>query len=60
MATVGEIKETILRVAGNPSVGVLADLAEAMALAIVELDAPVVRGKKPPIETRVTVVSEKR
>jgi len=40
MATKADIKAAILRVAGNPSVGSIASLADAMADAVVELDAP--------------------
>jgi hypothetical protein len=60
MATEKEIRETILRIAGNPSVGAIVDLADDLAAAIVELDAPPVRGKKPDVETRVLGSSETR
>lgn len=60
MATEKEIRETILRVAGNPSVGAIVDLADDLAAAISELDAPPVRGKKPDVETRVLGPSETR
>jgi CO/xanthine dehydrogenase FAD-binding subunit len=39
MATREEVKEAILRVAGNPVAGVIADLADEMADAVVALDA---------------------
>lgn len=39
MATRDEVKDAILRVAGNPVSGPIAALAEAMADAVVELDS---------------------
>jgi hypothetical protein len=53
MASREQIVSTILEVAGNPSVGVIAELAEALADAIVALDAP-------KIEKRVTQPKETR
>jgi hypothetical protein len=53
MATISEIRETILRVAGNPSVGAIVDLADELAAEISALDSPPVRGKKVSPETRV-------
>jgi hypothetical protein len=41
MATFDEVKATILDVAGNPTSGAIADLADAWAAAIVSLDQPV-------------------
>ena len=38
MASKDDIKRTILKVAGNPSVGVIADLADDLAKAVWELD----------------------
>ena len=38
MATKDEIKSAILKVAGNPSVGVIADMADDLANAIFDLD----------------------
>jgi hypothetical protein len=38
MATKDEIKKAILKTAGNPSVGVIADLADDLAKAVWELD----------------------
>jgi hypothetical protein len=38
MATQDDIKRAILKAAGNPSVGVIADLADDLAKAIWELD----------------------
>jgi len=38
MANKEEIKKAILRAAGNPSVGVIADIADDLAKAVWELD----------------------
>jgi hypothetical protein len=38
MASKDEIKKAILRAAGNPSVGVIADIADDLAKAVWELD----------------------
>jgi hypothetical protein len=38
MATKDDIKNAILKTAGNPSVGVIADLADDLAKAVWELD----------------------
>jgi hypothetical protein len=38
MASKEEIKKAILRAAGNPSVGVIADMADDLAKAVWELD----------------------
>jgi hypothetical protein len=38
MASKEEIKKAILRAAGNPSVGVIADIADDLAKAVWELD----------------------
>lgn len=59
MATVDEIKKTILKVAGNPVSGSIASLAAQMAQEIHELDQPsATRGKQKrvvePMETRTT------
>jgi len=53
MASKDEIKKAILDVAGNPDSGVIRDLAEAFATAIVELD-------KPTKEVRVVEAKETR
>jgi hypothetical protein len=53
MASREEIKATILKVAGDPSVGIIAELADAIADAIVALD-------KPSIEQRVIKPKETR
>ena len=38
MATQDEIKKAILKAAGNPSVGVIADMADDLAQAVWQLD----------------------
>jgi hypothetical protein len=38
MATKDDIKKAILKAAGNPSVGVIADMADDLAKAVWELD----------------------
>jgi hypothetical protein len=38
MATQDDIKKAILKTAGNPSVGLIADMADELAKAIWELD----------------------
>jgi hypothetical protein len=38
MATQDEIKKAILKAAGNPSVGVIADMADDLAKAVWQLD----------------------
>jgi hypothetical protein len=57
MATHEQIKQTILRVAGNPVSGVVKDLADEWARQIVELDNPPVQRSK---EKRVMESSEIR
>ena len=53
MASVEQIKATILRVAGNPSSGAIVDLADEWAKEIANLDAPAK-------ETRITKPAETR
>lgn len=60
MASHAQIKSAILKVAGNPESGAIRDLADAMAKAVVEIDAPEVKEYKPISETRVMKASEKR
>lgn len=60
MATHAQVKAAILKVAGNPDSGVIRDLADAMASAVVAIDAPEVKDYKPVAETRVLKASEKR
>lgn len=63
MATRQDIKDAILRVAGNPDSGVVRQYVDAWADAIVALDEPVTSEVKaePEIkETRVISAAEKR
>lgn len=60
MATQAQIKAAILKAAGNPESGAIRDLADAMAKAVAEIDAPEVKEFKPVAETRVLKASEKR
>lgn len=53
MASKEQIKAAILKVAGDPGVGIITELADAMADAIVAIDKPVVeRRVVKPTETR--------
>jgi hypothetical protein len=54
MATQAEIKQAILKAAGHPVSGVIVDMADEFARAIVALD------EEPMKETRVMVAKEKR
>lgn len=60
MATEQQIKEAILRVAGNPSSGAIKELAPALAKAIAELDGDDRKAKKPEREVRVIDAPETR
>jgi hypothetical protein len=62
MATKSEIKKTILQVAGDPISGVIFDLAEEWAEAIVALDTPQAVASAPATtkETRITKPEEVR
>jgi hypothetical protein len=60
MATRDEIKKAILDVAGNPSVGVIAEWADRFADAVVELDKPQVKREVDARETRVLGAKERR
>lgn len=55
-----QIKETILRVAGNPSSGVIAEMADQFAQAIVDIDKPEVKNFNPVSETRIVETKETR
>jgi len=56
-----QIKEVILKVAGNPDSGAIAELADEMAKAIEQIDKPVETKKFNPItETRIQEVKETR
>lgn len=57
MATKEQIVKAILDVAGNPAVGVIKDLAEDFADAIISLDAPAAKETK---EARVVKAEETR
>ncbi len=58
MATKDQIKKAILEVAGNPISGVIADLADSMADAVVAIDNPAAHGEAK--EARVTKPAETR
>lgn len=62
MASKDKIKETILKVAGDPISGVIYDLADEWASAIVALDAPQAVASAPATnkETRITKPEETR
>lgn len=53
MATKDAIKAAILKVAGNPVSGVISDLADEMAQAVVDLDTTT-SSERSEKETRVT------
>ena len=55
-----QIKSAILKVAGNPESGVIADMAEAMAEAIMSIDKPEIKKFEPVKETRIVSVQETR
>jgi hypothetical protein len=55
-----QIKSAILKVAGNPESGVIADMAEAMAEAIINIDKPEIKKFEPVKETRIVSVQETR
>jgi len=54
------IKIAILKVAGNPESGAIADLADEMAEAIVKLDEPEAKSFSPVKETRIQDIKETR
>jgi hypothetical protein len=58
MATQDEIKKAILKAAGNPSVGILADMADDLAKAVWELDNT--NSYSPAKEARVVDIKETR
>jgi hypothetical protein len=62
MATKEQIKKAILKVAGHPVSGVIVDLSEEWAEAIVALDAPQTAAIAPAAtkETRITKPEEVR
>jgi hypothetical protein len=59
MATKDDIKKALLKVAGNPTTGVIADLADAMADAVYALDNPSKAGV-PSAEKRIVEPQETR
>jgi hypothetical protein len=58
MATQDDIKRAILKAAGNPSVGVIADMADDLAKAVWELDNT--NSYNPAKEARVVDIKETR
>jgi hypothetical protein len=58
MATQDDIKKAILKAAGNPSVGILADMADDLAKAVWELDNT--NSYSPAKEARVVDIKETR
>ena len=55
-----KVKEAILKVAGNPESGVIADLADEMAEAVINIGKPEIKKFEPVKETRVQEVKETR
>lgn len=56
-----KIKDAILKTAGYPESGVIAEMADAMAEAIANLDKPIEIKKFVPVqETRITEIKETR
>ena len=63
MASVKEVQDVIMSVAGNPATGAVKQLAPEMARRIVELDSPKdekPKAEKPKPETRVVEATEVR
>jgi hypothetical protein len=55
-----KIKSTILQVAGNPTSGVIAELVDELAQAIIDIDKPEVKNFNPVEETRIVEIKETR
>lgn len=55
-----KIKSTILQVAGNPTSGIIAELADEIAQAIMDIEKPEVKNFNPVQETRIVEVKETR
>ena len=55
-----KIKSTILQVAGNPTSGVIAELVDEIAQAIMDIEKPEVKNFNPVQETRIVEVKETR
>ena len=56
-----KVKDAILKTAGYPESGVIAELADAMAEAVINIDKPVEIKKFEPVkETRIQEIKETR
>ena len=55
-----KVKAAILKVAGDPESGIIAQLADAMAEAVVNIDKPEIKKFEPVKETRVQEIKETR
>ena len=55
-----KVKSTILQVAGNPTSGVIAELADELAQAIIDIDKPEIKNFNPVQETRIVEIKETR
>lgn len=55
-----KVKAAILKVAGDPESGIIAQLADAMAEAVVNIDKPETKKFEPVKETRVQEIKETR
>jgi hypothetical protein len=55
-----KVKSTILQIAGNPTSGVIAELADELAQAIIDIDKPEVKNFNPVQETRIVEIKETR
>ena len=55
-----KIKSTILQVAGNPTSGVIAELADEITQAIMDIERPESKNFNPVQETRIVEVKETR
>jgi len=55
-----KVKSTILQVAGNPTSGVIAELVDELAQAIIDIDKPEVKNFNPVQETRIVEIKETR
>jgi len=55
-----KVKSTILQVAGNPTSGVIAELADELAQAIIDIEKPEVKNFNPVQETRIVEIKETR
>ena len=55
-----KIKSTILQVAGNPTSGIIAELADELAQAIMDIEKPESKNFNPVQETRIVEIKETR